>query len=262
MQYYALDGEQLVQAIHAERQKDYFCPECRAPLRLRKGAERAAHFYHLVTPSFCHQNNKSLTHLTIQWILLELLPAGEAVMERIFPSIGRIADVAWEKQKIVFEIQCSPITAEEALERCEAYQSLGYRPVWILHDRRFNKRRSSLAESYLRKNRCYYTDIDEKGHGKIYDQWDIAKGGRRIFRGPPLRVDLTKPLLLQQSAPPELAYRFLNSSLYFQGDFCDRYLKAPPEKPLQLKRPSFSPLEKCAQLYRTIFRFLLESVCR
>ncbi len=261
MQYYALDGESIVQAIQAVRQKNYLCPECRSPVRLRKGPERQPHFYHLSAPSFCNQNNKSLTHLTIQWILQALLPPDEAVMERIFSSIGRIADVAWEKQKIVFEIQCSPITAEEALQRCEAYKSIGYEPVWILHDKRYNKRRSSLAETYLRKNRCYYTDIDEKGHGKIYDQWDIAKGGRRIFRGPPLPVDLTKPLLLQKSAPEELALRFLNSHLYFQGDFCDRYLKAPPS-PREIKHVSIAPLQTLLRAYKTIFRFLLESVCR
>ena len=235
MQYYALDGESIVQAIQAVRQKNYLCPECRSHVRLRKGPERQPHFYHLSAPSFLQSKQQEFD---ASYDPMDL--AGSFASRRSRHG----------EDLLLYRTDCRRRLgkAKNCLSKSSARPSRPKRPykgARLIKASVTNrsgsytinaiiKRRSSLAESYLRKNRCYYTDIDEKGHGKIYDQWDIAKGGRRIFRGPPLPVDLTKPLLLQKSAPEELALRFLNSHLYFQGDFCDRYLKAPPS-PREIK---------------------------
>src|SRR3972149_8130463 len=113
MQFTALEKEIVVFADEARRQHDYSCPECKGNLRLRQGLRRRPHFYHLKKPKTCTQHKKSLTHLLLQYRLLQILPKGEVQIEKRYPSIDRIADVAWEKRKIIFEIQCSPISLEE-----------------------------------------------------------------------------------------------------------------------------------------------------
>lgn len=194
MQFYALDGNEFIVASSAKRHKDYHCPECNSILRLRGGPHRQNHFYHPFAPPSCRQHQKSLTHLQVQWVIKNLLPAGESALERPFPSINRIADVAWETQKIIFEVQCSPISILEAAQRTHDYNSLGWTTVWLLHAKRYNKRHLSGAEIHLRKNHCYFTNIDENGNGIIYDQNEVIRFGKRVWRGPPIPIDILKPL--------------------------------------------------------------------
>lgn len=277
MQFYALDEDLPILAAHAARHKDYRCPECGSTIRLRKGQERRPHFYHPTTPLHCHQHNKSLIHLQTQWTIHALLPLKEAQMERIFPEINRVADVAWEGAKIIFEIQYSPISMQEAQARCRDYQKIGYTPIWILHDKRFNRHKISAAESFLREIGCYYTNIDEKGHGEIYDQFDILIGNRRIYRGPPLSINLLKPskfeeLLLPviESAilPKLLTLRRRSWPLYFSLDLWDRFQQTPSSSMLELERKFCKTPERlsCFKIfglcYKIVFRILLEIVCR
>ena len=180
MQLYALEEERPILAHEAKKQKNYRCPECLNPLRLREGPRRQAHFYHLKTQTLCRQHHKSLAHLRLQLLLSRRL-AGSRI-ERPYPQIGRIADVSWESEKIIFEIQCSPISLNEAKERCRDYKRLGLNVVWILHDRQFNKKTVSEAEAFLRTQPCYFVSDREI----FYDQFDIVQGVRRLFKGPPL----------------------------------------------------------------------------
>ncbi len=271
MQFYALDGEIPVLAAQALRHKDYLCPECQAFVRLRKGSERQPHFYHPTVPAHCQQHKKSLTHLRIQWIIQSLLPSGEGKMERAFPEIGRIADVAWESAKIVFEIQFSPISLREANARCQDYRSLGFTPIWILHEKQFNKRKIRASEDLLRQIGGYYTNIDEKGHGEIYDQFDICRRGRRFFKGPPLKVDITRPMrmLAQLDNSPQLLVKRTESwPLYFSGDLFDSFLQRPSSSMHEMEnnflKPRFSRTfwQAVKQFYQIFFRMALERVCR
>jgi competence CoiA-like predicted nuclease len=246
MQFYALDENEFILASSAKRHKDYRCPECLNILRLRGGPHRHLHFYHLQASPSCKQHQKSLTHLQAQLAVQALLPEGEGVLEKPFLQIGRIADVAWEKQGIVFEIQCSPISAAEALERSEDYRSLGLTAVWLLHTRRFNKRLLSAAEAKLRQSSCYFTTINEKGQGIFYDQYEVIRGARRIHRGPPLKISLATPLF------------DAHGSLYFPGDLKDREYESPPQPP-PTKRSFLKTLKRG---YKMIFYSLLESLSK
>lgn len=193
MQLYAYDPlGHLIFSYHAKRQQNYCCLECGSIVRLREGHIRKPHFYHL-TKTSCRQSEKSLTHLQLQIYLKQNLPENEASLEHRFPDIRRIADVAWHPQKIIFEIQCSPMTKEEMEARVESYKSVGYQVVWVLHDRQFNKWRLSAMESGLLEIPHYYTNMDEKGKGLIYEQWRHIDKGIRLHTLPPLSVDLTKP---------------------------------------------------------------------
>ncbi len=252
MQFYALDENEFILASSAKRHKDYRCPECSNALRLRGGPHRQIHFYHLQAEPSCKQHQKSLIHLRAQLALQTLLPPGEAVLEKPFPQIGRIADVAWEKQGIVFEIQCSSLSAMEAQSRSDDYRRLGFTPVWLLHTKRFNKRLLSAAEAALRTSHCYFTTIDENGEGMIYDQHEVIRAAKRILRGPPLKVNLAQPLFDAKGV------------LHFQGD-----LYSNRSKTGNLDRsghqdigssPSF--LNRLKRGYQTILYFLLESLAK
>jgi competence protein CoiA len=267
MQLYALENNLPIFSTHAVRHKDYYCPECKAIVRLRKGPYRKPHFYHPSASSGCSQHKKSLAHLQSQLRIQDLLPSGEGQMEKPFPEIARIADVAWEQKKIVFEIQCSPISFQEAQQRSRDYQKLGYTPVWILHDRRFNKRRLSASEDLLRKCGCYYTNIDEKGHGEFYDQFDICSHNRRIFRGSPLKVDLRHPSIFQlneKNLPQVVLARLENWRLSFLGDLISLSQKNSTDSLFEIEKKFLKPLNKIHVLkrfYLGFFRMMLEKFC-
>jgi competence protein CoiA len=124
----------------------------------------------------------------------------------------------WEEKKIVFEIQCSPISKEEAEARCKDYEQAGYTPVWILYAKRFNRKNLSDAEDFLRKKVCFFAD-----GFKIYDQFEILERGKRIFRGPPLSVQLDKPLLAVPFLKnPPSAVLARSCTISFQGDLLHR----------------------------------------
>ncbi|MBS0622365.1 MAG: hypothetical protein JSR80_05360 [Verrucomicrobia bacterium] len=154
---------EVIHVDQADRKCEYFCPSCRAPLRLRAGTVRCRHFYH---PRTRHCKGKSLPHQQTQAHLLSRLT--NARVEHPFPQIGRIADVYWEN--FVFEVQCSPISADEVQKRNEDYAKLGLRVVWILHDRRFNRLKVTPAELFLADQPHHFTNIDKEGKGEIYDQ--------------------------------------------------------------------------------------------
>jgi competence protein CoiA len=137
-------------------------------------------------------------HKAVQEHVISLLPPGQALLEHPFP--GRFADVAWPEMKIIFEIQCSPISPKEVAKRIDDYQSFGYRVIWILHQKTFNKRLVARSEMYLRTHRmALFTNITIAGQGSIYDQQETIKGMIRTYRSLPLSVDLKRPIFQKPS---------------------------------------------------------------
>jgi competence protein CoiA len=192
MQVYSLNerGEQIF-VEEAEKHTNYLCLECNKTVRLRGGEHKQLHFYHLDPSPSCRQNGKSPTHLALQLHIQKIFSPRKVLLERQFPSIGRIADCVLEEKKLVFEIQCSFITAAELKKRTQDYLSCGYEVIWILHDRRFNRLRLTAAEAFLRKRAHYYTDFNQSGKGRIYSQTVTDKGRYRLYRFKK-EVDLTK----------------------------------------------------------------------
>jgi competence protein CoiA len=194
MQLYALnDQDILISANHAVKQKDYICFECKSLVRLRGGRHRQNHFYHLEPNRSCKLGGKSLLHLHVQCHIQRLLPEEDCLLEHRFPKINRIADVVWLSQKLVFEVQVSPITAEEMMHRNRDYALMGYQVIWILHDKRFNRFQVSAAEEFIKNSPHYYTNIDTNGRGVIYDQLQWMVRGTRKKRERPLIINLSQP---------------------------------------------------------------------
>lgn len=192
MQRYAFDENGLsVCADGAKSRATYYCPTCSEPLRLKRGSRRRAHFFHLARTPACRLSEKTYLHALIQEWLFERLPGEEKYLERPFPRIGRIADLASFDLRAVFEVQISKITPQEMAARRDDYAREALSTVWILHERRFKEINYPIY---------YLTDIDDEGRGSVYD----PKTGL---------IDITCPLYLD--APLGL---FQKGQIYFRGD--------------------------------------------
>lgn len=272
MQLFALDETQtLIFANHAQKHRNYQCVECQSLVRLRGGFHRQNHFYHIDNQRICRQNRKSMAHIQTQCFLQKVLPEGECTLELRFPSINRIADAVWVPKKIIFEVQCSPITPAEIRERNQDYQSLGYHVVWILHDQRYNQWRLSSAEKYLRSYPHYFTNVDANGSGHIYDQYDLVDKSIRTFSSSPLVIAPGRLKTPEKTQIAHLQHRAW--PMHFEGDlfdYCNSEDFDPSAFPLP---PQFVPLtlyEKCRKYfylgivrpYNLLFQILLERACR
>lgn len=295
MQLYALDlNKKLVSASHAMRQQDYYCLECHQVVRCRGGAHYQTHYYHLTQSRTCRLSGKSMIHLQVQFFLQSLFPEGECQLEYRFPVINRIADVVWLPQKLIFEIQCSPITAAEVKERNEDYYSQGFQVIWILDDRRYNQWKISAAEKYLQglsPRGCpyYFTNMDAEGKGMIYDQYDLVQKGIRQVSFAPLPVDMRQPRRLSndcsacKTLPKWISSRISCWPLYFAGDLLDlshitpwsshfaeyleRALAAEASVSVHCDSTAISLFKKLffayiVRPYRIFFQILLERACR
>ncbi|MFS8564360.1 MAG: hypothetical protein LVR00_08700 [Rhabdochlamydiaceae bacterium] len=253
MQLYALHKQVPILAQAASKKQHYQCPECASLVQVRGGPHRQLHYFHVRKNRHCRQHSKSIAHLKIQLHLKSLIP--EVTLEKSFPAIGRIADVAWEERKIVFEIQCSPISKEEVESRCRDYEKAGYTPVWILYAKRFNKRNLTAAESFLRKRPCFFAD-----GFKIYDQFEIIHRGKEFLRGPPLVVLLNQPLSkIPSLTSPPLAVSVRAWPISFQGDLLHRLSEGtlPHLKYLEKRFAKHSTLFSWKGFYRELFYNLL-----
>ena len=239
MQLYALDKqEQLVSTQEAHKHSNYYCLECHQCIRLRKGLHRQAHFYHLKPNKQCHLAGKSLIHLQVQNYLLAHLPLNECQLEYRFSQIGRIADAAWIPQKIVFEVQCSFISAAEALQRNQDYQQIGWQVIWILHDQRYNQWRLTAIEKALSLSPHYFTNLDSQGQGIIYDQFSSHFRGiyNHKLQSLPIHIWDLYPLKAYGIQPHFLKLvnnRLKSWSYAFKGDLVDLTLKADHSTYLQ-----------------------------
>lgn len=295
MQLYALeDSQKIVSAPQAQKHKNYFCIECEKIVRLRGGMHRQKHFYHLSPSSSCKQAGKSLSHLQIQKHIKRKIGDDKCRMEVPFPSIRRIADLFWEEKKIVFEIQCSSITAQEVKKRNQDYSVEGYQTVWILHDKRFNRNRFSAAEKFLASTPHYFSDIDPEGKGKIYDQFYIFYKGFRIYPSCLIEIDISdiqkNPLHKKKSqfAPsPFIQKRLLHWPIFFSEDLISVFLAS--SKGNERQKKVFATIQTLENKYKKkfpsakkhqlsclknayerfikkplaiLFQILLESVCR
>ncbi len=295
MQLCALDdNEKPVFAGRAVKQQNYICLECRQHVRLRSGLHRQAHFYHVQPNHTCRMNGKGMVHLMLQNFLKDSLPSGEAELERRFNEIGRIADVAWPARRLIYEIQCSPITAAEVQARNADYASLGYQVVWIFHDARYNQNRLTAAEDVLRHWPHYFTDMDESGCGHIYEHFALVSRGMRLHRLPRQPIDATAPRSpltkaefahLEQQLPKAVLERARRWQVGFSGDLVDRCLKSDANLAAALEGLAGQDSSDCegesdflAQPlwqaiksygwrwlvfpYRAVLRLLLERACR
>lgn len=275
MQLYSLDDKnQFVSASAAHKGQDYRCMECGGAVRVRSGLHRRPHFFHKELSKACRLNGKSMAHLQVQLHLAALLPAGQAAVEWRSDSLKRIADVAWLPEKLIFEVQCSFITAQEIYQRTKDWGQAGFQVIWILHDARFNKWRLSAAEAALATIPHYYTNIDSEGKGIIYDQCDHIDKGMRFTKCGPLPVNAAQPRpfypeiaqpLPEEGIPLTIAQRLSRPPIAFKGDLLDLWMVEPchPElknvwqKELTIAEPIKQPMGMTNKMYYFWHRYIV-----
>jgi len=295
MQLCALNSiDELIFIHQATKHGNYRCLECDQPLGVRRGNLRQPHYYHTQPNLICRQSGKGIPHLLLQHHLRNLLPEGDSKLECRFESIGRIADVVWESRKLVYEIQYSPITVEEVQARNNDYASVGYQVIWVLHDGRYNQHRLSAVEHFLSQSPHYFTNMNEKGEGFIYDQLSITLQGIRKYKFPSIAIDLSSPQKLHCSEVEELLHelpqiigkRAQQWTIAFEGDYICHSLntirdegKSVPEtiiksiEQLQQYEESLSTKALADYLksfvmqwivvpYQSILRLILERACK
>ena len=241
--------------------------ECGGPLRVRGGERRQRHYYHLQSSRPCRQEGKSLEHLQVQYALLDSIGQKNCFLERRFPEIRRIADVCCEKSKLIIEVQCSPISIEEVKERNRDYESIGYRVLWILHEKSFRKRWISAAENFLLSSPHYFTNINKDGKGKIYDTLDTWNGAKRQYASfrsyPCLGKIKNRKRRLEQNHP--LIQKRAFWEFHFQEDILDYYERANSDLLGDLERVNvgnifFDKRDKNFSLKDAIFFYCLRPI--
>lgn len=175
----------------------------------------------------------------------------------------RVADLVVFSQKLIFEIQCSPITLEEVQERNRDYAFLGFRVIWFLHHRKFNQKTLSPSELYLRRRHLsYFASITQGGHVLFYDQLEFFDGLHRVYKSPPFILKNFIPQAL--SSIPRIFPKTFREKLsycpfYLPGDLFDHLLtKKNAIWVHALERKIFpSPFKKGMRLFRDFFLYLL-----
>lgn len=201
MQRYALTCEGTrVFAEEALPQVDYCCPECLGRLRVRQGEIKIAHFFHLEEKRECRWRTRFQTHSTIQEVLVQQLGEESCTRECFFPEISRIADIAYHPLNIVFEIQVSPISEKELMQRTLDYWRKGWHVIWILHIEQFGSKRASAAEEQLQSIPHYFTDIGSQ-RGSLWDEMSFVYRKRRRWFFPMRRVKLEVALPVVHFSP-------------------------------------------------------------
>lgn len=220
MAFFAVDEDDLIYACDATTGKIYWCLECFCPVKKRIG--KRPHFYHLKARPSCRLYSKAENHLLAQLEIQKQFPSGEILIEKPFRDIRRVADACFEKRKIIFEIQSSPITENEVEKRNADYRSIGYETIWFLDDKRYNQRFLRPAESYLRTHGAYYFTIQKGMFTGFYDQFEIFFERKREIKGRALRLNIQKiferpPLFFDPKMIPEQIVN-LKTNVYLEGD--------------------------------------------
>lgn len=229
MQLCARDGDTTVLSIYAQKGKNYTCPLCGSTLRLRGGRYTELHFFHINPKSSCKNAIKSAIHLQVQLRLKKIF--SDALLEYYFPEITRFADVVIPSKKLIFEVQCSPISLFEVRARQAAYAKTGFQLIWILHEKTFNKRQLSDSELYLRQHPSYFTNITSQGHGYIFDQFELTANVKRFYIGKKCPVDFRQTYYFKENilkdVPQALCTRIRSWPLFFKNDLIYRIWQNP-----------------------------------
>ncbi|MCM0598542.1 competence protein CoiA [Periweissella fabalis] len=133
---YALVGKKLIRADeYVDNKQAFRCTGCGDAVRLRHGSVNIAHFAHINKQCVFENEAESYEHLLGKLQLYQISKIiGQAQVEVTFPSIKQRADIVlkYKQQKLILEYQCSPISIEQVKKRTQAYQTLGYKVIWLL----------------------------------------------------------------------------------------------------------------------------------
>lgn len=181
----SLESLSLCSVDEASACCDYYCPECKDPIRKRQGQNRA-HFYHY-QGSLCKWAGVSWFHLKTQ---LELSARFGGFLEKRFSSIDRIADLFIPSKALVIEVQYSPISLNEVLKRNWDYAQIGLSTLWILHKGHPLGDEFNTAGALFHVPH-YFCDM-ENPHFTLYD---FLENDIHVLQRPKIRLKSERPSL-------------------------------------------------------------------
>lgn len=144
------------------KKEEYICPCCQAPVFLKQGKLKQAHFahYHQTT---CQVFSEGETEehllgkkLLFEWFVKQGVPCQ---LEAYLPGLKQRPDLlVWlnSKTPIVIEFQCSSLSSDRMIERTEGYQNNQYEVYWILGSKfKFTQKLTSFQRLFMKKSKTY-----------------------------------------------------------------------------------------------------------
>lgn len=169
--YAALQHEQLVLASEAAQidrfsRPEYRCPQCRRRVILVVAQDKTPYFQHLHCTGSGGEKQEHL--LGKRELKAALTAAGLPARLEVPLAAGQIRADVLASQRLAFEIQCAPLSAEEFARRHSCYQAAGIADIWLVGRRHFlGPKIKKTQVIYLRFNRhwqWYYLEIDVANH--------------------------------------------------------------------------------------------------
>jgi competence CoiA-like predicted nuclease len=153
------------QIVNASRELiywgNYFCPECGSKLIFKNGAIKIPHFAHSSDTDcmyYHYLKGESETHQKYKINLYSWLVKQTDIMKKVYLEYkaidNRIADIyiETESKKYVIEIQCSPITIEEFINRTQDYNKNNIPVLWLWDMSLLNTYINQPKKMKIRKN--------------------------------------------------------------------------------------------------------------
>jgi len=115
----------------------YHCPKCEAPVTLKNGLVKIAHFAHKAAAS-CEYAGESMLHIKMKQQIYKQLEAtikNRVVSLELEKPLGIIRPdvyIEGKKHKIGIEVQASVLTPAQILERTRRYHKLGVHVLWVV----------------------------------------------------------------------------------------------------------------------------------
>ncbi|AXY33944.1 competence protein CoiA [Yersinia pseudotuberculosis] len=132
----AKQNEKIIIARDAQKPGVFRCPECDAPVTLRKGKIVAHHFAHKPPITCSYGKGESAEHHRVKLEIFDTLnnhpDAGEVELEKSFGPVRADVSARLDGRRVAFEIQRSAIDFDELHRRTVAYYQLGVSVAWIL----------------------------------------------------------------------------------------------------------------------------------
>lgn len=144
------------------KKEEYVCPCCQAPVFLKQGNLKQAHFAHYhQTTCQVFSEGETEEHLLgkkmlFEWFVNQGIPCQ---LEAYLPGLKQRPDLlVWlnSKTPIVFEFQCSSLSPNRMIERTEGYQNNQYEVYWILGSKfKFTQKLTAFQRLFMKKNETY-----------------------------------------------------------------------------------------------------------
>lgn len=147
----ALQKGQLTWAQDALVSEQAWCPACKNPVILKRGAKKVAHFAHRQGSQCGFSEGETEEHLKGKGQLYRWATqhGHQPQLEVYLPAIRQRPDLLLTiaGQKVALEFQCSPLSLQRLIGRNDGYRRLGIQFYWLLgHPYRHRLHREKVAQ--------------------------------------------------------------------------------------------------------------------